>query len=95
MRMKKIGGRPTLPESQIRSIPLNIRLNLVESVKLQESAKAAGISVSEYARQAIIRGKIEPRISPETMGLIRRLCGMDNNLNQIARQANAAGYIDA
>lgn len=59
---------------------------------LRLSAKEAGISDSEYARQAIVKGKVEPRISPETMGLIRRLCGMDNNLNQIARQANAAGY---
>ncbi len=55
-------------------------------------AKEAGISYSEYARQAITNGRVEPRITPETMELIRRLCGMDNNLNQIARQANAAGY---
>ncbi|MFI3306541.1 MAG: plasmid mobilization relaxosome protein MobC [Rikenellaceae bacterium] len=92
MKAKNKGGRPTIEESKRRSYTVNIRLNSQELMMLRLSAKEAGISDSEYARQAITRGKVEPRISPETMGLIRRLCGMDNNINQIARQANAAGY---
>ncbi|MFI3294039.1 MAG: plasmid mobilization relaxosome protein MobC [Rikenellaceae bacterium] len=92
MKSKNRGGRPTVDESQKRTHSINIRLNLLELVMLKMSAKSAGISYSEYARQAITKGKVEPRITPETMSLVRRLCGMDNNLNQIARQANAAGY---
>ncbi|MFR9547091.1 MAG: plasmid mobilization relaxosome protein MobC [Rikenellaceae bacterium] len=90
--MKNKGGRPTVEESQKRTHAINIRLNLQELTFLRLGAKSAGISDSEYARQAITNGRIEPRITPEMMELIRRLCGMDNNLNQIARQANAAGY---
>ena len=32
------------------------------------------------------------RISKEHGELIRKLCGMANNLNQLARKANAEGY---
>ncbi|MFR9518718.1 MAG: plasmid mobilization relaxosome protein MobC [Rikenellaceae bacterium] len=92
MKSKNRGGRPTVEEAKRRSYSVNIRVNSQELAMLRLSAKEAGVSDSEYARQAIVKGKVEPRISPETMGLIRRLCGMDNNLNQIARQANAAGY---
>ncbi|MFR9525801.1 MAG: plasmid mobilization relaxosome protein MobC [Rikenellaceae bacterium] len=92
MKSKNRGGRPTIEESKRRSYTVNIRFNSQELAMLRLSAKEAGISDSEYARQAILKGKVEPRISPETMGLVRRLCGMDNNLNQIARRANAAGY---
>ncbi len=94
MKAKNRGGRPTVEESKRRSYTVNIRVNSQELMMLRLSAKEAGISDSEYARQAITKGKVEPRITPETMSLVRRLCGMDNNLNQIARQANTAGYRD-
>ncbi len=92
MKVRNKGGRPTTEESKKRTHAINIRLNLRELVMLKMSAKSAGISTSEYARQAITNSRVEPRITAETMELIRRLCGMDNNLNQLARQANSAGY---
>ncbi|MFR9535046.1 MAG: plasmid mobilization relaxosome protein MobC [Rikenellaceae bacterium] len=93
MKVRNKGGRPTVEESQKRIHAINIRLNLQELVLLEQSAKSAGISNSEYARQAITNGKVEPRITPERMELIRKLCGMDNNINQLARQANTVGYV--
>ena len=92
MTKYKKGGRPTLEESQRRSYSLNIRLNFAELERLKFASAEAGITESEYARQAITKGKVKPRLTPEIMNLIRSLSGMDNNLNQIARQANAAGY---
>ena len=35
------------------------------------------------------------RLTPEQVASIRTLCGMGNNLNQIAKKANAAGYATA
>ncbi|MFI3293571.1 MAG: DUF6290 family protein [Rikenellaceae bacterium] len=90
--MKNRGGRPTIEESQRRNHSLKIRINSQELMTFKKSAKMAGISVSEYIRQAVINSKVEPRITPEVLCLIRSLCGMDNNLNQLARKANAAGY---
>lgn len=34
-------------------------------------------------------------MSSELKGYIRQLCGMANNVNQIAHKANAAGYMEA
>ncbi|MFR9628520.1 MAG: plasmid mobilization relaxosome protein MobC, partial [Rikenellaceae bacterium] len=81
MKVKKIGGRPMLDDTQARGKQLNLRLRSEEYNTLRERATESGLSVSEYARQAITNGKVEPRITPETMALVRRLCGMDNNLN--------------
>ena len=33
------------------------------------------------------------RLTPEHTGYIRQLCGMANNLNQLAHKANAAGFV--
>ncbi len=93
MKRKKIGGRPMLGDADVRAHQVNLRLRLEEYYDLVHAAKKTSLTVSEYARQAITKGKIESRITPEMMDLIRRLCGMDNNLNQIARQANSAGYM--
>ena len=94
--MKKInkGGRPTKLESQKRKYPLNLKLTTTENLTLKAKVKIAGITRSEYVRQAIIKGTIKQRITPEILDFIRKLCGMANNLNQVARKANAAGYSD-
>lgn len=95
MNRKNRGGRPTKTEIQKRKYPLNLKLTVGEHYTLKSRAKEAGITRSEYVRQAITTGVIRCRITPETIDLIRKLCGMANNLNQITRQANAAGYRDA
>ena len=35
---------------------------------------------------------MKERLTKEHGNLIRKLCGMANNLNQLARKANAEGY---
>lgn len=95
MKAKKIGGRPTKTETQKRKYQLNIKLTTAENLRLKANAKIAGVTPGECARQAITKGVIHQRFTTETLALIRQLCGMANNLNQIARKANAAGYRDA
>ena len=95
MIKKNIGGRPIKLESKKRKYPLNLKLTTTENLILKSRVKTAVINRSEYVRQAIIKGTIKQRITPEILDLIRKLCGMANNLNQIARKANAAGYSDA
>jgi hypothetical protein len=50
---------------------------------------------TEIARQAIIGCQIRQRLTAEQMDCIRKLSGMGNNLNQIARKANVEGYTNA
>ena len=47
---------------------------------------------SNYIRQAVIRGKIVTRMSRQDAEVIRQLAGEANNLNQLARRANAGGF---
>ena len=51
--------------------------------------------MSEYIRQCIRSSVVKQRLSSELVGYIRQLCGMANNVNQIAHKANAAGYLEA
>ena len=55
----------------------------------------AGMTKSEYMRECIHSSSVIELLNPEHQKLIRQLCGMANNLNQIARKANAQGYVDA
>ena len=63
-----------------------------EYYSLKAKARLAGINRSEFIRQCIRSGVVKQRLTPEMMMHIRQLCGMANNINQIARTANAAGY---
>ena len=65
-----------------------------EYYSLKSKARLAGISLSEYIRMAIKNNEVKQRLSPEHLGYIRQLSGMANNINQIARKANAAGYAE-
>ena len=38
------------------------------------------------------KARVKERLTPEHTGYIRQLCGMANNLNQLAHKANAAGF---
>lgn len=95
MKTKKKGGRPTKSDSQILKYRVVVKLCTVDYYTLKSKAKAAGFTLAELARQAITGVTIKARHTPETMELIRKLCGMDNNLNQIARKVNTYGYLTA
>lgn len=92
--MKKIkkSGRPTKELAEKRSYMVSIKLDTREYYSLKAKADSARMSRSEYVRQCIAGSKIYPRLTPEMNDYIRKLSGMGNNLNQIARRANTEGY---
>ena len=65
-----------------------------EFYTLKAKASDAGMNRCEFIRRCIRSGLVQQRLTPELMKHIRQLCGMANNVNQIARTANAAGYFD-
>ena len=48
----------------------------------------------KYMRECLCNGHVKERLSEEHAGFIRQLCGMANNLNQLAHKANAGGFHD-
>lgn len=95
MRTIKTGGRPAKKLGEKRRYTVSVKLDTREYVSLKTKANSAGISRSEYIRQSISWSVIRSRLTPELNSLIRKLSGMGNNLNQIARKANAEGYTNA
>ena len=57
----------------------------------QKSAAKGRLTLSEYARQMVLAGKIIAPASPEELGLVAELTREKNNLNQLAKVQNAAG----
>ena len=65
-----------------------------EDYILKLKSSKAGLNESDYVRSLIVG--YEPREKPpiEFYDELKKLRGYGNNLNQIARKANALGFID-
>jgi len=88
-------GRPTKELAEKKGYKVTLKMATEEYFSLKAKAKSAGITRSEYIRQCIWSSVVKQRLSTELMGYIRQLCGMANNVNQIAHKANTAGYTEA
>ena len=75
-----------------RRYQINVKLMTDEFYELKAKALNAALPVNDYVRSCIKRSIIIQRLNPETNELIRKLAGMANNTNQIAKKANQAGY---
>ena len=84
------GGRPVKGAAEKLKYRVTVKMATEDYYLLK--AKSAGISASEFIRGCITKGGVKERLSKEHGDLIRKLCGMANNLNQLARKANAEGY---
>ena len=87
------GGRPQKSERERRSDHLNVRLTILERAKLDAEARRLGLPVSSYVRRLIGKRRlVEPRHTPAlSHAAIAALNRVGNNLNQLARHANAKG----
>lgn len=88
----KKGGRPTKGAAEKKKYRITVKLNTQDYYTLKGKAKNAGISKSEFVRKALEEGNVIERLTVEQAGFIRKLCGMANNLNQLAHRANADGF---
>ena len=90
---RNTGGRPRKEEwVKLKYRLPAVKVNTEEYFAVKEKAKAAGVTLTEFIRQCALSGGVIEKVTPEQMSLIRDLAGMGNNVNQLARQANAAGY---
>ena len=88
----KKGGRPTKGVAEKKKYRITVKLNTQDYYTLKGKAKNAGISMSEFVRKVLEEGNVIERLTVEQAGFIRKLCGMANNLNQLAHRANADGF---
>ena len=95
MKIQNKGGRPLKATAQRKGYRVNVKMATEEYYTLKALVIDAGINMSEYVRQCVKSSTVKQRLTPEIHDHIRKLCGMANNLNQIARKANAQGYTNA
>ena len=86
------GGRPVKGVTEKLKYRVTVKMVTEDYYLLKSKVKSAGVSTSEFIRGCITEGGVKERLSKEHGDLIRKLCGMANNLNQLARKANAEGY---
>lgn len=86
------GGRPVKNAAEKLKYRITVKMATEDYYLLKSKAKSAGVSASEFIRGCITEGGVKERLSKEHCDHIRKLCGMANNLNQLARKANAEGY---
>ena len=94
MKNRNKTGRPAKRLGEKHSYRVSVKMATAEYYTLIAKAREAGTTISEHIRRSIASSVVRQRLSPEMLDHIRKLCGMANNLNQIARKANAQGYSD-
>ena len=86
---EKLKGRP--PKAAAEKLNRSINLKLTESdyTTIRERAAKVALSPTQYARMMTIKGAIKSRFSVEELELMRKIAGVSNNINQIARRINS------
>lgn len=85
------GGRPRKYQDGQQAPRATVRFNPAEYARVLEQADAAGLSVSDFCRQAALTGQIKAAIRPEVIPLLNEMRAIGNNLNQIVKKAQADG----
>lgn len=89
---KKKVGRPTKEKEKL-STSINLKLTEADFKKVNEKAEKLGMKATQYTREMTLKGGVKSHFTLEELDLMRKLAGMANNLNQLARKANSIGYI--
>ena len=89
------GGRPKKGATDKMTYRVAVMMAAADYFRLLTQAHEAGVSPSGYMRECFQNGHVKERLSKEHSDYVRTLCGMANNLNQLARRANAGGYSEA
>ncbi len=88
-------GRPAKEESKKLTRSINLKLTEDDYKTIAQRSASVGMKPTQYARQMVLNGSIKSRYTKEELDLRRKIAGMANNLNQLARKANAERFEDA
>lgn len=92
MKKQKLKGRPSVNQDDKKQIKITVKFSKKEYTNLIEKINLAQVkTISEFVREAIFIGQIKERFSVEQLSHIRKLAGMANNLNQLAKEAHVYG----
>ena len=87
-------GRPAKEKEKL-NCSINLKLTEKDFGLIKEKAEKIGMKATRYAREMVLKGGVKSRFTIEELNLMRKLAGMSNNLNQIAKQANKSGFFSS
>ena len=91
-RNRRKRGRPVKEKAKL-STSINLKLTEADFNRIREKAEKLGMKATQYVREMVLKGSVKSRFTLEELDLMRKLAGIANNLNQVAKKANQAGYI--
>lgn len=74
-----------------RNHVIPVHLNAKELRYLDEQVKKSGLCREEYLRSMIMGAEVRAKPCEHHADLLRKIAGLCNNANQLARAANASG----
>ncbi len=72
---------------------VSLRLDRTEYAHLKQLSMDTGLKMEPVIRRLIVGAELRPRPPGELTELLRQLSGMAVNINQIAKVANASGFV--
>ena len=72
---------------------VSLRLDSKEYAHLKQLSIDTGLKMEPVIRRLIVGAELRPRPPDELAELLRQLSGMAVNINQIAKVANASGFV--
>lgn len=72
---------------------ISLRLDSAEYAHLKQLSADTGLKMETVLRRLIVGAELRPRPPDELPELLRQLSGMAVNINQIAKVANARGFV--
>lgn len=72
---------------------ISLRLDSAEYEHLKQLSADTGLKMEPVLRRLIVGAELRPRPPDELPELLRQLSGMAVNINQIAKVANARGFV--
>ncbi len=85
-------GRPQKKPENKKSERVVFMVTPSDFEAISKHAQNFNLTLSEYCNKIVLNAQIMAPFTEEELRLKRGLVGMANNLNQIAYQANAAGF---
>lgn len=89
---KKKKAPPGATEKSGKSYVVSVRLNEEQYQTVQENCRKSGRKLSDFWRHALLNAKVTAVATPDDMAILRQIGSMANNLNQLAKKANEAGF---
>ena len=72
---------------------VSLRLNSAEYAHLKQLSMDTGLKMEPVIRRLIVGAELRPRPPSELAELLRQMSGVAVNINQIAKVANASGFV--